>query len=308
MELRQIRYFVAVAEERSFSRAAERLRIAQSAVSQQIKSLERSLGATLFDRTARPIELTEAGVAFLAHGRRMLELADRAVEDVTAIDRNPRHSLRIGTSAFANPPIVDRVIEAARDRLPDVDLQIEMDTTVHNIRALVRRSLDAVFAYLPFDADEEPHYLPLGFAEVVLAVPETHPFAALERIPRAGLIEETLLISPRRANQPVADHVFGSLFGRLDHPNAVEIADVGPDRLLHVAQGRGLSLVAVPLERLHPISGVAYRRVEDPVPTIEYGLLWFDEPHDGLSSFLDLARELAETEELPSLTLSSVGE
>jgi DNA-binding transcriptional LysR family regulator len=199
------------------------------------------------------------------------------------------------------------VIEAARERLPDLDLRIEMDTTQHNIRALVRRSLDAVFAFLPFDADEEPHYLALGLAELVLAIPANHRLAQVERIPRAELTEETFLISPRSANPRVADHVFLSVFGRLDPPNITEIADVGSERLWHVAQERGLALVAVPLERLHPIPGVVYRRIEDPVPTIEYGLVWFDEPAmDGLASFIDLARELAEPEELPSLSI--VGE
>lgn len=306
MELRQIRYFVAVADERSFSRAAQRLRIAQSAISQQIKSLERSLGATLFDRTARPIELTSAGARFLTQARRMLELADHAAEEVMAGD-GPGHRLRIGASAFANPPIVDRLIEAARDRLPEVDLEIELNVTSHNLRALVRRSLDAVFVFRPFEAEEEPSYLPLGHAEVLLAVPSDHRLAELERIPRDGLIWETLLISPRSANPHVADHVFGSLFGTVDHPNTVEVTDVGAERLQHVADGRGLTLVAIPMERLHPVPGVVYRRVEDPVPTIEYGLAWFEEPRrDGLAVFLDLARELTEDEESP--TLATVGD
>ena len=79
LELRQVRYFIAVAQERGFGRAAERLRIAQSAVSTQIKALERLMGVTLFDRDARPVELTPAGGVFLDHALRLLDLAERAV-------------------------------------------------------------------------------------------------------------------------------------------------------------------------------------------------------------------------------------
>lgn len=294
MELRQLRYFVAVAEERHFGRAAERLRIAQSGLSQQIKALERSLQARLFDRDARPIELTSAGEAFLEEARLVLELADRAVERVRVRDGVTTTKLMFGASSFGNGPIIDEVLRVARTRLPDVDVEVHLDTTAHNILALNRRELDVVFAYVPFESATTPRYLRLGSAELVLALSEDHRLAAADRVPRAEILKEPLLVGPRSVNPKFSDHVYRTLLGRIDHPHPVDISDIGAARFRLVAEGVGISPVGFPLEPLLPIQGVVYRRVEDPAPTIEYGLLWFDDyASPALPAFLDVAREIA---------------
>jgi DNA-binding transcriptional LysR family regulator len=295
MELRQLRYFVTVAEEHHFGRAAERLRIAQSGLSQQIKSLERSLGVKLFDRDARPIELTRQGQFLLEQARAIIELTDRAEERVRKPDRLRQTILKFGGSTFGNGPVVDRVLATARTRLADVDLQIHLDTTAHNVQALSRRALDVAFAYLPFESQKTPRFLLLGTVELVLALPESHRLAAAERVARDDLSKEPFLIGPRSISPPLFDHVQRSLFGEADHPNVVEIADVGTARFRLVAEGVGITPVAVPTEALLPFPRVVYRRVEDPAPTIEYGLVWFDDAvSPALPAFLDVAREIAE--------------
>jgi DNA-binding transcriptional LysR family regulator len=295
VELRQLRYFVAVAEERHFGRAAERLRIAQSGLSQQIRGLERSLRVRLFDRGSRPIALTPAGEAFLEEARLVLELADRAMERARISVGAKKTILRFGGSSFGNGPVVEQVLRVARTRLPDVDLQVELDTTAHNVLALNRRALDVVFAYRPFESAKTPRFLRLGTVEMVLALPEGHRLTAAQRIRRDELLKEPFLVGPRSINPPLFDHILRSLFGTVDHPNTVDISDVGTARFRLVAEGVGISAVASPTEALLPIPGVVYRRVEDPAPTIEYGLLWFDEHvSPALSAFLDVAREIAE--------------
>jgi DNA-binding transcriptional LysR family regulator len=297
VELRQLRYFVAVAEERHFGRAAERLRIAQSGLSQQIKVLEGRLRVRLFDRGSRPIELTSAGEAFLEEARLVLELADRAVERARMGDGLTKTILRFGASSFGNGPIVDEILRVARTRLPDVDMQVHLDTTAHNILSLNRRGLDVVFAYVPFESAMTPRYLRLGNAELILALAENHRLAATDLVPRAEILKEPLLVGPRSVNPAFSDHVYRTLLRRVDHPNPVDISDIGAARFRHVAEGVGISPVAFPLEALLPIRGVVYRRVEDPAPIIEYGLLWFDDyVSPALPAFLDVAPEIARKE------------
>ena len=294
MELRQVHTFIAVAEERNFGRAAERLRIAQSAVSQQIKSLERSLGVTLFDRAARPIELTPAGERFLGHARVILESVDRAVDETIATVTDHRSILRFGMSSFGGGPVVDELVRTARERLTDVDLQVFLDTTAHNIAALDRHILDVVVAYVPFHAKRDPRFLRLGRIEYVIAVPQGHPLADATSIPREDLHEESLLYMPRTINPLLADHVSWLLFGRADQP-WVDVVDGLSRRLELVAEGAGITPVAFPIERLLPVPGVVYRPISEPAPTLDYGLLWFDDhASPGLMAFLDLARDIAE--------------
>jgi DNA-binding transcriptional LysR family regulator len=298
MELRQLRYFVAAAEERNFGRAAKHLRIAQSGLSQQIMALERSLHVRLFDRDARPIELTPEGEVLLEQARLIIELTDRVRERVRKPDSLRKTILKFGGSSFGNGPVVDLVLTEARRRLTDVDLQVHLDTTAHNVLALNRRALDVAFAYVPFESEKIPRFHRLGTIDLVLALPENHRLASAERVPRDELLKEAFLIGPRSINPTLFDQIHRSLIGRVDHPNAVEISDVGTARFRLVAAGAGITPVALPTETLLPIEGVVYRRVEDPAPTIEYGLVWFDEhASPALPAFLELAREI--TSEIP---------
>jgi DNA-binding transcriptional LysR family regulator len=293
MELRQLRYFVVVAEERHFGRAAQRLRITQSGLSQQIKALERSLHVRLVDR-GQPIELTAEGEVLLEQARLILELADRVRERVRRPDSLRKTILKFGGSSYGNGPVVDGVITEARNRLTDVDLQVHLDSTANNLIALNRRALDVAFVYLPFSSEGAPRFLRLATMELVLALPEHHRLAALERIPRDELLKEPFLMGPRSINPSLSDRIHRSLVGRVDHPNAVEISDVGAARFRLVAAGVGISPVALPTETLLPIPGVVYRKVEDPAPTIEYGLVWFDDHlSTAVPAFLELAMEVA---------------
>jgi DNA-binding transcriptional LysR family regulator len=293
MELRQIRYFVAVANERNFGRAADELRIAQSGLSQQIKALERSLGVRLFDRTVRPIGLTPEGEVFLGEARRMLELADRAKEHVHVVGRQQGTILKFGGSAFGNPPAVDELLGAARNQLPDVNLQIQLDISSHNLAAISRRELDVAFSYVPFESNETPRYLLLGSIELALAIPAGHRLAASPRVTRDDLQHEPFLVGPRSANPPLADHVNLALFGSTQPPHPVHLNDVG-GRFQLVAEGVGITPVAIPNETSLSRPGVVYRKLDDPAPTIEYGLVWLDDHRTpALAAFLRIAREIA---------------
>jgi DNA-binding transcriptional LysR family regulator len=295
MELRQIRYFVAVATEGGFGRAAEQLRMAQSGLSQQIMVLERSLGVRLFDRSVRPVELTAEGEVFLQESRKILELADDAVERVHSVSDERSTVLKVGGSAFGHAPRADELLRRAKTELPGVEVRIQLDIAPHNMTLLNRHDLDVTVSYVPYVSDATPSYLCLGSAEIVLAVPAANELASLPRIPRSALLHEPFLVGPRDVNRPVADRIYRSLFGRFDPPRAVHLSDYG-SRFRLAAEGVGIAPVMVPTEILVRLPGLVYRRVEDPPLTFEYGLLWFsDRASPALSAFLDLARDVAAT-------------
>lgn len=301
MELRQVRYFVAVAGERNFGRAAERLRIAQSGLSQQIKVLERSLGVQLFDRNSRPIGLTREGEIFLEEARRLLELADRAQEKVRLARDHHAATLALGGSAFGHPPAVEELLRTARARLTDVHISLELGSVAHNVAALNRYELDVASVYVPFESARTPRYLRLGWVEMGLALPADHPLAASGTLARSDFFEEPFLVGPRSVNPPLADYVYRELFGQAEPPNAVELDNVR-GRFGLVAQGAGITPVSIPTETAVELSGVVFCRIEDPVPTIEYGLIWFDDHTSPmLSGFLEIAREVAESQRDPAI-------
>jgi DNA-binding transcriptional LysR family regulator len=299
MELRQLRYFVALAEEGHFGRAAERLRIAQPSLSQQIKVLERSVGTTLFDREARPVVLTAAGTRLLPHARAMLEAASRAVE-AARIPERPGSILKVGVTAIGNYPEFASLVETFADRAPEVDLRVLPSMPDAMVEALLRRSWDIGAIHQPLDwpeGAETARYLRLGEQEVLIVLPADHPLAALDRIDRDDLLRERVIGVPRDLAPRFAEHVTRTLFGVFPHPRAIEVPEAidRDSRFRMVAEGKGLAGIAVPASaELPPVrDGVVFRRVADPPPLIEYGLVWFDvNASPATQSFIEVARSL----------------
>src|SRR5689334_5740766 len=151
MELRHLRYFLAVAEELHFGRAATRLGIAQPPLSQQIRQLEQELGATLLNRTKRRVELTPAGRAFLEHTRQILAETERAKRVARRAGRGEIGRLAIGFVSSADLDVLPRVLRAWRERFPDVEVELHALLTAAQVDALGRGRLDVGFIRLPAD-------------------------------------------------------------------------------------------------------------------------------------------------------------
>ena len=228
VELRQFRYFIAVAEELHFGRAAARLHIAQSGLSQQIGKLERALDAQLLTRDRRRgVQLTEAGRAFLDHARLTVELADRAVESVTLVARGKRAVLKVGTTIIGMPPMAERLLQTFGDRFPDVEVELRPRLISELIDGISTFALDVAVVLSPFKpVDPPPRYQQLGAYELVAALPEGHRLAKLERIPRSELLTETFIEGPRNINPDLFDHIHRILFGELEPPLRLEVADI----------------------------------------------------------------------------------
>ncbi|QIS04413.1 LysR family transcriptional regulator [Nocardia brasiliensis] len=203
MELRQLRYFVTVAEELHFGRAAQRLHIVQSAVSQQVRQLERELGVELFDRSPRRVALTEAGAQFLPGAREALAAAARAKASITGFVAGT--TLRLGTGTGLGDHL-DRVVERL---VPQIRVEPVAAPTRARVEQVLDGSLDAAFVRGPL---EHPglRRIPVWDDPLLVAISARHPLAAAPEIALADLAPYPLRITERRINPPLVDLVVGA--------------------------------------------------------------------------------------------------
>src|SRR5215218_8615631 len=194
-ELRLIRYFVAVAEELHFGRAAARLHVAQPGLSQQIKSLEQSLGVLLLERTSRQVRLTPAGSLLLTEGRRLLAESARVVDRVRRTGRGEIGRVTVAAIGSATYDVVPRLLRAHRKRCPDVELVLREMSTPAQVQALRAGEIDLGFVRLPADMEELLAYT-VREERMALMLPESHPLARLEEVPLRSLARERHILFP----------------------------------------------------------------------------------------------------------------
>ncbi|PZP07296.1 MAG: hypothetical protein DI607_13860, partial [Sphingomonas hengshuiensis] len=199
MELRQLRIFVAVAEELHFRRAAERVGMAQAALSAQIRGLEDELGFALLFRTTRHVSLTQAGAVFLDEARAVLGRADEAVETARAAAASGLSRLRVGGIDAALVWFLPPVLAGFRARFPAVHAPLtEVTASAEQGLELLRHRIDVGFFRAPA-ADDSIAWEPLLAERVIVALPAGHPLAARAEIGVADLVAETLIGYPRHA-------------------------------------------------------------------------------------------------------------
>jgi DNA-binding transcriptional LysR family regulator len=264
MELRHLRYFSAVAESRSFTRAAEALEITQPPLSQQIKALEAELDVKLFDRTT-PIQLTTAGQAFLQEARAILMQVERAKRTTQQINRGYLGKLTLGIhNSFANTHL-PRQVAQFHERFPDVRLEFREVTVAQELELLKNRQIDVVFhRSAAVERDETNfNYLPLLEEDFVLVLPEHHPLTALSTVPLTALKDESLIL-PDLDVLPFYHQVVDACRQSGFEPNLdLSIRSGGLVTLLGlVAGGMGLSVMPVHTQILHR-EGIVHRPIQD---------------------------------------------
>jgi DNA-binding transcriptional LysR family regulator len=304
MELRQLRYFIILSEEGHFGRAAERLRMAQPGLSQQIKALERSFRVVLFDRETRPVALTEAGRNLLPHARTIVEAASRAAEVMRDGSPQPGPVLKVGITAIGDYPEFVRLAEAFTSRRADVDLRILPSMPDAIVESLLRRTLDVAVAHQPLDwpeGSEAVHYLRLGDQEVLIVLPAGHQLARQAHIERGDLLAEQVIGIPQDLAPKFTEHVIRTLFGVYPHPRTIDVPEAvdRDSRFRMVAEGKGLAGIAVPAHSESPPDrdDIVFRRVADPPALIEYGMFWLDvNASRATQSFVEVARELRDAD------------
>ena len=290
MELRHLRYFVAVAEERHFGRAAARLHIAQPPLSQQIRRFEAELGEPLLYRTTRSVELAPAGEVLLERAREILAAVDSAIDDARRAARGEYGRLAIGFTGSSTYAMLPALAVAMREELPGValDLQGELLTPAQVARLLDGR-LDLGLLRPPVHerdlCTEVLHSEPL-----VAVLPESHPLAKADAIALERLEGERFVTYPSHFRSVVHDAVEDACAAHGFEPVAAhEVAETAT-LVSFVAAGLGVSLVPASVANM-TVQGAIYRPLADDATRVELAAAWRrDDDRPVLARALDVIR------------------
>lgn len=270
MELRHLRYFVALAECLSFTRAADRVHVTQSTLSHQIRQLEEQLGQPLFERIGKRVVTTEAGQLFLAYATRALKEVDAGIAMLQPAAGGLTGQVRVGATHTFNIGLIPECVALFLERHPTVMLSVE-ELPADDIAAQLRAgTLDIGIAYRP-PGPTELAFEPLYNEEMVLVVADTHPLAGRKRIRMVELHQQPLvLLPPRFTTRTMLDECFAACGAE---PSVVaEMSTVAPmiGLVLRAPVGTIVSANAVP----EKLSGLRTVPIESPTPIRTPGLLW----------------------------------
>ena len=264
MELRHLRYFIAVAEEGHITRAAERLGMQQPPLSQQIRQLERELDVQLFRRKPRGVELTDAGTAFLERARAILDEVDRAFSTARRTARREQGRVVVGfTGSAPFHPFVPRVIRAFREMYPLVSLVLEESGSSELVQGLHNDNIDAAFIRSPVADVVGLVVRPLLEEDMLVALPAGHALAQNaddEALPLSALANEIFILYKRPGGPGLYDTIITACRGAGFSPRVGQEAPRIISTLNLVAAGLGVSVVPESLRRLQ-MDGVVYRRL-----------------------------------------------
>jgi DNA-binding transcriptional LysR family regulator len=291
MELRHLRYFVAVAEELSFNRAAQRLRISQPPLSNQIKQLEGELGVQLFERSSRGVRMTEAGETLLDEVRHIFVQLEQSTRVVQRVGHGEVGHLTLGFVPSASNEALPPILRTFRHLFPDVELFLREMRPDRVVQRLHDKQIDVGFLYLPLD-DASLNIECVSREPLVLALPESHRLASEPRIALQALTEEPFVLPGRYSMPGLYGQVTAACHQAGFDPRAVQ-KDVWLMQTIVglVAGNIGVALVPASLRNLRR-RGVVYKPVYGLSPTVELGMVWRrDDPGAVLRSFVRVVRD-----------------
>lgn len=288
MELRHLRYFVAVAEELHFRRAAQRLGIAQPPLSQQIRRLEEELGVTLLHRTKRRVALTEAGSIFLDGARQTLEQAAGAARMAQRAKRGEIGRLAVG---FAGPGNwLPRVLRPFRARHPGIELTLHQLTTARQVEALQARRLDVGLLRPPLTGGQGLSLETVAREAIIAALPRGHRLERRRAVPLKELKDDPFVLFPRPEGPGFYDQLLSLCHSAGFSPQVVQEATDMRTIVNLVAGAIGVSLVPSPSDDLR-LAGVVYRPLQGATSWTELALAWrHGDDRPALQAFLGVVR------------------
>ncbi|WP_093085148.1 LysR family transcriptional regulator [Pseudonocardia oroxyli] len=295
MEIRWLEAFIAVAEELHFGRAAARLNLAQSPLSQTIRRLERELGTSLFDRSTRSVSLTPAGHALLPHARRVFEELELGRQASRATDGVVYGTVSIGFSGALNHLTLPPLTRAVRQRYPDVTLSLTGRVmTRDGVEQVERGALDIVFVGLPLEPSPVCTRL-IGKERLGVALPIDHPLAGETEVDLGDLAEDGFITLPLDVGSSLAQLTAQACANAGFRPRIVqEITD--PYMILTlVSAGVGVALMAQGVQHIMPASSVFVPLRGEPT-YMRHALAWLpDNPSPVLKAVLEIAEEVLPT-------------
>jgi DNA-binding transcriptional LysR family regulator len=297
MELRHLRYFVAVGEEQHYGRAAQRLHLAQPALSRQIRDLENDIGVALFERLPRGVRLSPAGVSFLDDARRILKQVDGAAVRAGRVARGQSGVLRVGFTESASwYGVVPDSFREFRAGHPDAELQLYPSASLEQIDAVRSRRLDAGFVFSMPKSDPDLDQMLVAIHELVLAAPKGHPLARIKKLRLRDIRDTPFVWFPRAQAPAYYDRLMRACFrGGLKSLNIVQEVIEPATMLSLVSCGLGLAFVSEATRWRCP-TGVVLLSVEDLNLPLPMPLIWRKDNTSPL-----LARFMADVQLLPEV-------
>ena len=297
MELRHLRYFVAAGEEQHFGRAAERLRIAQPALSRQIQDLENEIGFELFDRLSRGVKLSAAGESLLEDARGILRDVNEAIMRAGKVAHRTG-TLRVGfIESLSWHGVVPRSFRQFRQRHPDATLELRSLSSLDQVEAVRLGKLDAGYVYRPLIKDRNLAHVQVALHSVMLALPLGHSLLKVTPLRLRDLRGTSFVWFSKRTNPVFYRQLMQQCIrGGLKHPRIVQEAINEPTILSHVACKLGIAFVSGATRWRRP-KGVAMRPVVDLDLPIPFSLVWRkDNISPLLADFVGAVQSMAEVE------------
>jgi DNA-binding transcriptional LysR family regulator len=296
MELRHLRYFLAVGEDQHYGRASRRLGVAQPALSRQIQDLEKEIGFKLFDRLPRGVKLSAAGELFMEDARRILREVGEATARAARVARGQSGTLRVGFAENASwHGVAPDSFRRFREQQPDVDLQLQPASSLEQLDAIRSGGLDAGFVNFMPKADPDLDQLIVGRQHVELAAPKIHPVTRLKNLRLRDLTDAPFIWFPRRANPAFYDRLIRECYrGGLRSPRIIQEGLNEATILSLVSAGLGVGWVLGSARWRSPQTVAILPVVDLNIPVL-FALAWRrDNTSPLLVRFIDEVRRMPE--------------
>jgi DNA-binding transcriptional LysR family regulator len=291
MELRHLRYFVAVAEGLNIRRAAEKLRISQPPISRQLNDLESEIGVKLFDRSTRKLKLTQAGECFLKEATEILDRVQHATQLAQAVSRGETGTLVIAYGGPVSGMLPASAMRQCRDIYPWMELVIKEMSPRDQVHGLLENKIDLGYVGLnPVELQDIFCFESVRKVEVLVALPSNHPLIKKDSLRLEELAREHFIMVERTASPTTYDRVINILKSGGFVPNVAHEADKSQNLLRLVAAGFGIALVP-DLFRNYSMPDVVFRPLKQRIH-VDWHVAWRrDNDSPLLKTFLSILRE-----------------